>query len=76
MASVRFEKGSEEWLMFQDYWKLCQKYWGVENSDQYWDELIKESNEFLKKYEIIPLARIISNAFLDTQEEKCKNNKK
>lgn len=76
MASVRFEKGSEEWLMFQDYWKLCQKYWDVENSDEYWDELIKESEEFLKKYESIPLARKISMAFLDTQEEKYKNNKK
>lgn len=76
MASARFEKGSEEWLMFKDYWKLCQKYWGVENSDQYWDELIEECNEFFKKYEIIPLARKISMAFLDTQEEKYKNNKK
>lgn len=76
MASVRFEKGSEEWLMFQDYWKLCQKYWDVENSDEYWDELIKESEEFLKKYESIPLARKMSMAFLDTQEEKYKNNKK
>lgn len=76
MASARFEKGSEEWLMFQDYWKLCQKYWGVENSDEYWGELIKETDVFLKKYETIPLARKIAMAFLDTQEEKYKSNKK
>ena len=49
MAEVKFSKGSEEWQMFMDYWSLCQKYWKPEQSDEWWDEAMKEINSFSKK---------------------------
>lgn len=50
MAEVKFTKGSEEWQMFMDYWALCQKYWDPEKSDEWWDEVISEIDNFAKKY--------------------------
>lgn len=50
MAEVKFSKGSEEWQMFMDYWSLCQKYWKPEQSDEWWDEAMKEIDSFSKKY--------------------------
>ena len=50
MASVKFPKGSEEWMMFMDYWALCQKYWIPEKEDAWWDEALGEIDAFAKKY--------------------------
>ena len=69
MAAVRFSKGSEEWLLFMDFWQLCQKHWKVELTDKYWEKLIDDANTFYEKYKEIPLARRMINAFLNTQEE-------
>ena len=46
----KFEKGSSEWQMFMDYWALCQKYWKPEKTDEWWDEVIREIDNFAKKY--------------------------
>ena len=57
MASKKFNKGSEEWMMFTDFWNLCQKYWVVEDSDEYWESVISSANDFYKKYNHILLSR-------------------
>lgn len=80
MAAVKFSKGSEEWMMFTDFWQLCQKHWEVELTDEYWEQLIrKDATDFEIKYKSIPLARNMIKAFLDTQEEiyreKIRRNK-
>jgi hypothetical protein len=80
MSAVKFNKGSEEWMMFTDFWQLCQKHWEVELTDEYWEQLIrKDATEFERKYKSIPLARNMIKAFLDTQEEiyrkKIRRNK-
>ena len=70
MSAVKFSKGSEEWMMFTDFWQLCQKHWEVELTDEYWEQLIrKDATEFEQKYKSIPLARNMIKAFLETQEE-------
>lgn len=69
MAEVKFNKGSEEWLMFTDFWKLCQKYWQVESSDEYWESLIDCTNDFYEKYREIPLARRLSFALIEAMED-------
>ena len=46
-----FGKGSEEWQMFTDYWKLCQELWESEQTDEYWENVIKMTDEFYKKYQ-------------------------
>lgn len=50
MAEKKFTKGSEEWLFFQDFYRLCQSIWIVENSDEYWDDVFQKTNELYKKY--------------------------
>ncbi len=50
MAEVKFLKGSEEWMLFMDYWRLCQKYWEPEDNDDYWYSLIDAVKGFHKKY--------------------------
>lgn len=47
MASKKFAKGSDEWMMFMDFWNLCQKFWISEDTDEYYEQLIKENNFFL-----------------------------
>ena len=75
MANVKFEKGSKEWHMFQDYWKICQKFWLPEEKDEYWDAVVKEVGEFHKKYENIILSKEIALAFLGSLEKKDKEKR-
>lgn len=70
MSAVKFSKGSEEWMMFTDFWQLCQKHWEVELTDKYWDDLISDANDIYAKYSKIPLARRMINAFLNVKEEE------
>lgn len=76
MAEVKFQKGSEEWQMFVDYWNLCQKHWNVEYTDEYWENLIEDANKFCEKYKDYKFARQVALAFLNTQEIIFKEMKK
>lgn len=75
MASVKFEKDSHEWHMFQDYWKLCQKFWVPENNDEYWKAIVRETDDFYEKYKDITLSKKIALAFVDAVDEKLKTMK-
>ena len=46
----KFAKGSSEWMMFMDYWALCQKYWDPDDNDDYWESVVKETDVFYRKY--------------------------
>lgn len=70
MAAVKFFKGSEEWLMFMDFWKLCQEYWEPERNDTYWEALVKDTDKFYEKYKNFPLAKRLAEILVDTLEEK------
>lgn len=50
MASQRFEKGSEEWQMFMDYWSLCQFLWIPEDTEEYWNDVYNGCRKFGEKY--------------------------
>ena len=76
MAEVKITKGSKEWTMFTDYWQLCQKYWRVEDNDKYWESLLRDFNNFIKKYEEVVLARCIAEAFTNAQEIKLKGDRR
>lgn len=75
MASKRFEKGSEEWQMFTDFWKLCQKYWEPEQTDEYWECAVKEFDSFYKKYRT-PYAKHLAVGMLNALEETEKGKRK
>lgn len=76
MASKRFEKGSAEWKLFQEFWSLCQKYWIPEDTDEYWEDVVKTTDDFYKKYKDTndTFARKIVLAFVETLE--CKSKEK
>ncbi|WP_304841260.1 hypothetical protein [Phocaeicola sartorii] len=72
MASVKFEKGSREWYMFQDYWKLCQKFWIPEDNDEYWESVVSETNDFYEKYKDVMLTKWITLELINCLEKKSK----
>lgn len=72
MAAKKFLKGSEEWMMFMDFWKLCQDYWEPEGNQEYWKNASESVMSFGRKYESMIFARIIALAFMDYLEAKAK----
>lgn len=73
MASVKFQKGSEEWQMFVDYWDLCQKFWIVESAKvnkSYWEDMVQSAAEFVEKYNSDEFAMKLALAFLYVQGAK------
>ena len=71
MAGVKFEKGSKEWEMFMDFWKLCQKHWVPEETEEYWSTLADDIDTFYKKHKN-PFARKLYWAFHKELEERMK----
>lgn len=72
MASKRFEKDSEEWKLFREYWSICQRFWEPEDNDKYWEQVVDITDDFYEKYKAnneIFVKKIIL-AFVDTLEEK------
>ena len=74
MAEKRFPKGSEEWQLFMDYWALCQKFWEPEDNDQYWTQLISETDKFYKKYSS-EFARGLALELVNETERRSKEKK-
>ena len=66
-----FGKGSEEWQMFADYWKLCQELWEPENTDEYWENVIKMTDLFYKKYKT-PFAKDLTVALVNDLDRRVK----
>ena len=73
MAEVKFQKGSEEWYLFMDFWNLCQKHWNPEDNDEFWEKLIDDINAFTMKYNT-NFATKLAHAFLENQEFNLKKN--
>lgn len=76
MASKRFEEGSPEWNMFRDFWRMTQKFYIPEEADEYWAELVKETDVFFEKHKDIPLAKEIVLALANTLDKSTKKNAK
>lgn len=45
----KFEKGSEQWLFFQDFYKFCQKYYSADG-DKFYEEMLAAAEEISQKY--------------------------
>lgn len=68
---MALEKGTEEWVFWSEFFQLCKKYWDVSKSEEYWDGLMRESNELYEKHKTIFSSKMIF-AFIETQEERYK----
>lgn len=70
MAEKKFPKGSEEWEMFVDFWRVVQEYWIIENNDEYWKNLIGEIGKFSKAHKTRFANRLITTYVME-QESKA-----
>lgn len=75
MAGKKIVKGSEEWQMFQDFWKLCQDIWEPEDADEYWQYVISETDKFYQKYRT-PYAREFAIGITNALDQVYKERKK
>ncbi len=75
MGLAKFPKGSTEWMIFVDFWEICKKYWYLEDTETYWDGLVKDVSIFIDKYNNFPFAQKIGLAFIDYQEDQFKKEK-
>ena len=71
MAENKFPKGSDEWQMFVDFWRVVQKYWIAEDNDEYWKALIKEVGDFNKTHKTRFASKLMTAFYLE-QEAKAK----
>lgn len=44
------EEMKEEFSLFGEVWTLFKKYYIAQNTDEYWENLIAESNRISRKY--------------------------
>lgn len=68
MASKKFEKGSDEFNFFGDFFKFVQNHYVPENTDTYWNNLLEESQILSRKYRGTFYTMMIL-AFIDYAEE-------
>lgn len=67
---VKFEKNSFNWRMFAEYYILCQDYWELEDTNDWWEEVIDKCKEFSAKYENDTFARGLVDALIRKLEEE------
>ena len=72
MAEQRFVKGTEEYMLFNDFWKLCQSFWIPEDDDMYWKKLHDAAFEFGQHSEF---AKMLALAYISEMERKLKGGK-
>ena len=77
MAQQKFEKGTELHQMINDYLRLLQQFWIVEESDSYWESVMQAVYGFYGKYKEIDnvFSVTMALAFVDVLEEKARQKK-
>lgn len=70
----KFAKGSSEWMMFMDFWGLCQKYWEPDDNDDYWESVVKETDVFYRKYNS-EFAKSLALTLVNELERKSRSRK-
>lgn len=62
----------EAYTIFTDAWRFYRKYWEISAEDEYWDNLICESNELCKKNSS-PLLRGLLGEIIKDIERRYKS---
>lgn len=75
MSAIKLQKGTEEFEMFRDYWKMIEENWGVEDSEAYWNKVIEDTDAFYRKYET-EFSKKLALALINELERKAKDEKK
>lgn len=67
-----FEKGSAEWNMMGDFYRLCRDYWKANETDQYWDALLDATEALNQKYHNPTLLALIVGFVGAKEDEYCR----
>lgn len=57
----------EAYSIFTDAWRFYRKHWEISAKDEYWDNLIRESNELCKKNSAPLLRGLLSEIIKDIE---------
>lgn len=57
----RLEKGTENYELFNDYWKLRQQYYEADNGDDWFAEMMDAGEKIIEKYQNTELAKLARN---------------
>ena len=75
MASKQLPRGTPEFEMFGDFYKMYQEFFDPEEADEYWDGFIQRSGELIEKHKSVPLIRNLITALCDYQERILKERR-
>ena len=50
MAYKKFNKDTQEFQMFQEFWSIFQSFGQVENTEEYWNDFVDNARRFAEKY--------------------------
>ena len=68
----KLTKTDIEWDVFRAVWTYYEKYAIPEENDKYWDDLIKEGEEIVKKYDHDTLCVRLVSAVMTALDDKIK----
>lgn len=66
----KFTKESKEFKFMADFYNFCKDHYIVENTQSYWDEVIKAGEELAKKYDNMALATNLVVGFISYAESQ------
>lgn len=75
MSKIELKKGTEEFEMFRDYWKMLEENWGVEDTEIYWNKVIEDTKAFYGRYKT-EFSKELALTLINELERKAKNEKK
>ena len=61
MASKKFEKGSEEWQFFQEFWKFRQQYYEADNEDDWFVCMMNDGEKIIEKYKNTEFSKFVQS---------------
>lgn len=68
---MAFDKLSKEREMFAEFYRICERYWDVKNTDEYWDALIHDTDKFVEKFRTEDMFALkIMSEFINRCERK------
>lgn len=70
MASVLNNEIKQEFNMFGEIFKFYKKYYHPENTDEYWEAVMKDSGELHEKYKL-PICKALLVAIINEFDRKA-----
>lgn len=75
MASKKIPSGSEEFMMFKEFWRIYQEYYDPEDNEQYWESAMNDISRFYQDFAEFPIALELALALTSCFEKKSKQKK-